>query len=129
MASGRYVGADIGGIVWIGARDVDTGGKVFLRIEDEYPAVPHDHTPGWPLVSYVIHWTIKLGPSGYADITFFVDRFRFLGKRLLLRVLRWNGDGFVDVTLGADERRGTVTARSDRNGTFIVVTRAEAGEI
>ena len=75
-------------------------------------------------MSYAIDWTAELGRSGYADITFFVDHFRFLGRRRLLRVLRWDGDGFVDVTLGADERRGTVTARSERGGTFLVVTRS-----
>ena len=120
---GEYIGVDISGIIWAGLRDVVEPGAFKLTIKSEYEVFPDDSKffPSWPFLSYIIDFDGKLKPKGFMNLTFYIKPLRFNKKVSEIKVLRFDKEGFIDVTAGRDYYRGTVMAQTDRLGTFIIV--------
>jgi Tol biopolymer transport system component len=123
IRKGGYVGADLGGLVWAGLRKVEKPGLLSVQIKGKYDAFPAEsgYSPTWPFVTYLVDFRGTLGSEGFLDLTFDLGPFEFMEGISDIRVLRLDKDHMTDVTAGRDPGRRTVTGRTDRPGTFIIV--------
>ncbi len=120
---GKYVGIDLSGMVWVGLRDVVKPGEINLNIKSRYEVFPvgSKYSPTWPFLSYTVDFDGELGSQGFIDLTFYIKPLNFKNKVPAIRVLQLDEGGLIDVTTGKDLSRGTVMARTNHPGTFIIL--------
>ncbi|MBG0861127.1 MAG: hypothetical protein IQL11_16635 [Bacteroidales bacterium] len=125
VKTGKNVGVDLGGMVWIDLKDVEKSGDIGLAIISKYESFPvgKEFSPSWPFFTYKIDFNGSFGPKGYMDLTFYVGPLRFKRGITSLRVMRLEKERLVDITTGMDLSHGILMARTDLPGTFIIVGR------
>lgn len=122
VAAGPASAADLGGVATVAFKGVEAPGRLALDVRKDVVLPPplRGSIVSWPFCAYRFQFEGKLAPHGYVDLTFRTPEL-FAGRLAELRVIELGGGSFKDVTLGVDEKRGFVTARTGALSTYVLL--------
>ena len=120
--AGRYTSIDFDGVAWMVLSDVEKAGTASFKFKPGLPASAKGMQPAWPIASYELEFTGAMAKNGYLDLSFYIGGVNLAGKISALRLLEWNGKHYRDITTHVDAARGTITGRTNRLATYVIMS-------
>jgi hypothetical protein len=122
VQAGESITVDFGDVARATLDNVEKPGRVSMTVKGGMPAVGKGFRPGWPMATYTFRFSGAQRSGASTELIFSLGKWYQIGDFLCtLRILEWDGKVYRDVTTGLDLKRGTITGRTDKLSSYVIV--------